>query len=121
MKLIEKYVANDGTEFSSAEKCLAHEALCAEIDAVMARLPQIPVADHCEFENGHGYIQHSEDVFWPVRDELLRIGNRLFPPLYKAWYRIMCVYKSLREWGQLYFVNNPDKIAKKDMVELRVI
>lgn len=136
MEEIRKYRADDGAEFNNEGACIAHEALCAEINEIMATLPKRPKDDACKFSNGHGYLQHTAEKFWPARDALLRIGNRLFPhkwfdqaladhtvhaswagrlidetsrPLARAWHRMMCVDKELREWGQPYYANNPDK------------
>ena len=136
MKAITKFKAEDGVEFNSEADCIAHEALCAEIDEIMATLPRRPNDEGCRFSNGHGFLQHSTEKFWPARDALLRIGNRLFPhkwfdqsladrtvdsswagrlisetsaPLWRAWSRISCVDKQLREWGQPYYANNPEK------------
>lgn len=151
MKRVQKFRADDGAEFDTEAACLEHEALCAEIDGVMATLPRPPADDGCRFTNGHGYIQHTPERFWPARDALLRIGNRLSPhkwfeqsladreihpswcgrlidetsrPLSRAWYRVMCVDKDLREWGQPYYANNanaPETIAKleRELAEAR--
>lgn len=146
MQRIQKFKADDGAEFPTEAECLEYEALCAEIAEVMATLPKRPDDDGCRFSNGHGYLQHTPEKFWPVRDALLRIGNRLMPhkwfeqaladktvhaswcgrlidetssPLMRAWYRVMCVDKELREWGQPYYADNPDKVEREDMVALQ--
>ena len=145
MQRIQKFKADDGAEFTTEAECLEYEALCAEIAEVMATLPKRPEDDGCRFSNGHGYLQHTPERFWPARDALLRIGNRLMPhkwfdqaladktmhaswcgrlideasrPLSRAWDRFRCVDKDLREWGQPYYANNPDKVAPEDMVSL---
>lgn len=145
MQRIQKFMAEDGREFMTEAECLEYEALCAEIDEVMARLPNRPDDEGCRFSNGHGYLQHTPEQFWPVREALLRIGNRLIPhkwfeqaladrtvhpswcgrligeasaPLDRAWHRISCVDKELREWGQPYYSNNPHLVEREDMVEL---
>lgn len=43
MKSITKYQADDGTEFATESDCLAHEALCAEIAEIVARLNPLDV------------------------------------------------------------------------------
>jgi len=146
MKKIHKYVADDGTEFKTGAACFEYESLCAEIDEIMEKLPNRPENDGCRFSNGHGYLQHSHDLFWSARDALLRIGNRLMhhewfdlaiadrtahpswcgrliydmnkPALDRAWFRIMCVDKDLREWGQPYYADNQNKVQRKNMVQL---
>jgi hypothetical protein len=138
MQTIIKYKANTGEEFSDQASCERHEALCAEIDALVSRLPPKQKGNGCDFENGSGYIQHEKAVFQEVRTGLLRIGKRLHPhkwidqaladttedihpswvgrlfddassPLSSAWHRFLCTDKQLREWGQPFYANNPDK------------
>jgi hypothetical protein len=146
MKTIKKFQADDGTEFTKESDCIAHEALCAEIDEIMRKLPNRPDDSGCKFSNGYGFLQHDPKTFWAVRDELLRIGNRLIPhkwfdqaledrtahpswvgrligessrPLDRAWSRIMCVDSNLREWGQPFYANNPDKVELENFIALK--
>ena len=139
MKKITKYRADDGTEFNSEAEAVNHDALCLEIKEVMSELPKRP-SNGCKFENGEGFIQHQPHVFFGVRHALLAIGKRyielgwidqaikdrnihpswvirLFdercPALSRAWYRIMCTDKKLREWGQPYFADHPDEASGK--------
>lgn len=136
MEAITKFRADDGTEFADADDAKAHEALCAEIDAVMRTLPPMPKDDGCNFSNGHGFIQHDPVTFNAARHALLRIADRVCPhrriresiaddtahsswagriisessmPLSRAWYRIEKTDTKFREWGQPYYANNPDK------------
>jgi hypothetical protein len=136
VKTISKYKADDGSEFNTETECLKHEALCTEISAAVAALPKSPTDSKCQFANGGGYIQHTAGTFYHVREQLLRIANRLMPhkwfdesiahqtvdaswagrlideisdPLRRAWFRIMCTDKTLREWGQPYYAMHPDK------------
>jgi hypothetical protein len=135
MKAIRKYQAEDGSEFNSEADCIAYEALCAEIDEVMATLPPRPNDDGCGFSNGHGYLQHDRVQFIRARTALLHIANRLMPhkwfeqaladetihaswagrlisemsrPLDRAWSRFMCIDDRLREWGQPYYAAHPE-------------
>ena len=136
MEAITKYRADDGSEFRTQAECLAHEALCAEIAAVVATLPPLPSDDGCRFSNGHGFIQHDPANFYAARTSLLKIAQRVCPhkwidqsladstvdsgwagriigessaPLNRAWYRVSCVDKNLREWGQPYYATHPDQ------------
>lgn len=136
MQAIQKFLAEDGAEFNTEAACVEHEALCAEVAEIMATLPKRPSDDRCRFSNGEGYLQHTEAQFLAARAALLRIGNRLYPhkwfdqaltdltvhaswcgrlidetsrPLARAWQRVMCTDSKLREWGQPYYANNPDK------------
>lgn len=135
METITKWKAKDGAEFASMAECVAREALIDEVDVIMANLPKRP--DGCDFSNGHGYVQHNAETFWPAREVLLRVANRLYPhawltksiedrtvhpscadrvigdalprPLATAWYRFVCTDDSLREWGQPYFREHPSE------------
>lgn len=136
MKAIQKFQAEDGTEFATQVACRAHEALCAEIAKIMATLPKRPDDRGCKFSNGEGYLQHNRKKFLAARAALLRIGNRLFPhkwfkqaladttvhaswcarlidetsqPLATAWSRILCTDDKFREWGQQYFAAHPEE------------
>lgn len=140
MKTVTKYQADDGTEFSSEAKALAHEALCTEIAGIVSALPELPKDDGSRFVSGHGYIQHDPAVFWTVRENLLKIAKRFtdlqwidqaiedrvgvhpsWPtraineccpePLSEAWYRIYCTDAvTLREYGQPFYASNPEKV-----------
>ena len=139
MKRITKYVAGDGTEFSTYSSAANHDALCLEIKEVMSDLPE-RLSNGCKFENGEGFIQHQAHVFFGVRHALLTIGKRyidhvwidqaikdrdihpswvlrLFdeqcPALSRAWYRFVCTDSKLREWGQPYLADHPDEASGK--------
>lgn len=144
MQAIQKFRADDGAEFRSEAECVAHEALCAEIDEVVSLLPPRPKDDGCNFANGDGYIQHDPMKFGRVREALLRIANRLYPhkwfdqalakpnevhssyparlidetsrPLATAWYRVSCTDNKFREWGQPYYANNPSEAKEQHVV-----
>lgn len=131
MKSIIKYQASDGREFNVKANCLMHEAILRNIETVMQRLPKRP--DTCEFENGHGFIQHDPAQVELVKnaiidmwqgDDEVKLGARAHParfsilarffddtdsPLSKPWWRLCCIDDKSREWGQQYFAANPDK------------
>ena len=135
MKEIIKYQSNDGAEFINREDCLKYEEVCFRVSGILKRLPEKP--DTCDFSNGDGFIQHDEKYFLEARKSLLviagehikhkwieqsinddtvdpswagrligEIGNK---SLDKAWYRVSCTDKSYREFGQPYYVSNPDR------------
>lgn len=139
MKQIIKYAADDGAEFSDETKCREYEALCAEIQGILDTLPKLPENDGCCFTNGSGYIQHDRIAFLAAREALLKIAQRFTDhhwlqesidkadadPSYaariiseccpsvlgRAFYRVQCTSAvSFREYGQLYYVANPDKV-----------
>jgi hypothetical protein len=138
MRQITKYAAADGAEFTSADACIAYEALAAEVAEIMATLRARPDDDaDCNFSNGHGYLQHDPEMFYRARLSLLKLAQRyttfrwiqesiddptVHPswagriiseacprPLYAAWARLSCVDDQFREWGQPFYANNPDK------------
>ena len=140
MRKITVWVANDGCRFDKASDCKKYEVFAAKVAKVVALLPPVPKDDGCSFGNGHGYIQHDPKVVKQYKGLLLDLietktdhkwvkqaradnihpswigrllsdmGNR---PLDNAWYRMSCMDKSCREWGQPYFANNPDKGDQK--------
>jgi hypothetical protein len=137
MKTITKYEAVDGTEFDTEKECATYEKLIARVNSIMAELPSKPNDDGCHFSNGGGYIQHDKNVLQSVKMKLLTeikkhidhkwvdetmkddsvdlsyvdrlLDDYQIEPLRNAWYRIMCIDKEAREWGQVYFAYNPEK------------
>lgn len=136
MEVITKYKAVDGHEFRTEHECIAYEALIISTLAIMDQLPKKPKDDGCRFSNGHGYLQHDKETFDKVKKELLHLfatkvdhkwiqqsidGENIHPswvariigdynlnPFHEAWYRIQCVDRNYREWGQPYFANTPE-------------
>jgi hypothetical protein len=137
MKIITKYQAYNGTEFTDQAECEAYEARSRRADDIIALLPPKPELPGCEFENGGGFLQHDRVTFLNVRRQLLELGKEEFQhswfdqsladesvhPSYvarllgdgsnkqleRAWHRISCTDKQYREWGQPYYANNPDE------------
>lgn len=72
MEQISKYKAIDGTEFSSSQKCIEYENLIQRIDEIMKPLPPLPKDDNCNFDNGHGFIQHDKYTLNEVKIKLLK-------------------------------------------------
>lgn len=144
MHTVTKYVAYDGTEFNVKTACIAHEHLCANVDAIMSALPERPDDEDCRFSNGHGYLQHNLVTLNATRIALLKLAQPYAPdppwiqqtidglvhpswagrlindacprPIYKAWRRFMCIDAQNREWGQPYYANNPDNAPSKEPV-----
>lgn len=131
---IEKYRADDGTEFEDQHACVNYEDLCHEIGALMSLLAPNTI-------RGEDFVQQSGPTFLYVQQRLVLIYERLNPglldqhtewarnatrnagmtligryideghcrPLQRAWYRIMCTDHKFREYEQLYFAIQADK------------
>lgn len=143
MKTITKYVAYTGAEFTSETECLAHEAKSKAADAIVAQLVPRPKGSSCDFENGSGFIQQESKTFFKVRRELLELAKtetnmewiqqsiddptvhpswagRIISEsdntqLARAWYRICCIDKDFREWGQPYYADHPEEATSKKL------
>lgn len=70
------FISDDGVEFTEEAKCVAHEALRLEVNAVMAALAPTPKDDGCHFANGHGYIQQEPQKVDDARLAILKIAQR---------------------------------------------
>ena len=134
MRVVTKFKATDGVEFTTESDCLAYEDACGDIDTILGMLPEKP--DTCDFSNGSGYIQHSMDNFMKARNAYLeyvkiytdhkwiqqsidqgldahpswvaRISECFPGYIAKKWHRFQCVDNQLREWGQPYYANHPE-------------
>lgn len=135
MKTILKYVAIDGKEFEDKDKCSDYESLIDTVNAIMAQLPAKPTSTN--FTNGEGYLLHDKSIIKSVRNQILELCKHYIDsewiqqtidnvnihpswvarllsdynisPLSNAWYRIQCIDKDGKEWGQIFFVENQDK------------
>ena len=109
-RAIQKFRADDGTEFNTEAECDSHEALCADVATILATLNPRP--NNSGFNNGGGYVQQSAESFGAAHAALLIVANRCInghprpEVVSKAWLRIMCTDKNFREWGQPYFANH---------------
>lgn len=138
MKEITRYESPDGNQFNTVAECKRYETLCGTVEAILGWIPNRP--DCCDFSNGGGYIQHDKKTFIEFKNALLDlIGKRLKHKwveetksedrhvshlarllddsgescLQNAWQRIYCTDKKYREWGQPFYVNNPEKGTQK--------
>lgn len=141
METITKYKAFDGAEFLDADECLKHELLSKRVIDIINQLGELPNLPGCGFQNGGGYLQHDKNTFMKVRNELCEIANEISPhkwfketiekgldahpswagriigeisnkALRNAWHRIECTDDQFREYGQPYFVRNPDDVKQ---------
>jgi hypothetical protein len=135
MKAVTKYQADDGRLFDSESAAIEHEFYLSEIEGIEKALPPRP-DDGCKFENGDGYLQHTQESVDAFKREILMLAaRRLKDPklaewakkpqevhgfsyvgrllddcdrhLYGLWSRVMCMDEKNREWGQPYFALNP--------------
>ena len=138
------YIADDGAKFTTEDGATAHEALTAEVAAILAPLAKRPTDTGLQFENGHGHIPHDADVLRAVRGELAELGQRVCPTFdswpafadgtcHPSWpgrfvddcgpsalrepiYRFMCIDGQGREWGQPYYAANPPSGADAEAI-----
>jgi len=133
-----KYIAEDGVEFDSSDRCLEYEKEAQEIELIMSKLYPEPKDDGLSFLNGHGYIQHDKRIFTKCRNSLLDIAKRHIDQtaiqsiidcnskykysyirglicdiqynnhLHRAWNRILATDGQFREWGLYYYVLHPE-------------
>lgn len=136
MKTVNRYIADDGSEFATAGVCQKYELLCARVSSLMSMLEPIPYLPSCSFSNGAGYIKHNPTIAQQVKAGLLGVANEIMPhhrfevtdahPSYagrlidemnekclrNAWHRFMCMTPDFLEYGQPYFANHPNEAEK---------
>jgi hypothetical protein len=81
MKVITKYVADDGREFTSVIQCENYEAREAVIKARLDEALRLlaPRPTNIEFTNGKGYLQHDLASVLLVREEVCKLANEAMP------------------------------------------
>lgn len=113
MKLITKYVANDGVEFSTESACEKHERLLIKVHEVHKLLGKRAKDVGCNFTNGSGYIQHTKEEVYKFKEATdtmyEKYGYRSSSPLNTLSNRLACIDSNDREWGQPYYALNHDK------------
>lgn len=131
MKQITKWKSENGREFDNSEQAQKADELFAKQNEVSKLLPQA-VDIRCEFANGGGYVQHTqEDVnkFMAGIRELIAnefgetsdivkgfdknpigmVGRFLDDSgsdTYRLWSRLYNIDPRLREWGQRFYAQN---------------
>lgn len=71
MKTITKYKADDGSEWDSAEKCVAREQMIVGVEKAMAVLKPHPTN-----LNWDGYVQHDQETLLECKRSLFKISNQ---------------------------------------------
>jgi len=143
MKIVTRFISDDGTEHHNETSCLKHDLLIVWVEKEMTQLGE--KLNDANFQAGDGYIQHSVRTVLNVRASICkkaqeysdhhwlqstidkgfgvdvgwagRIISEIGGPLYKAWGRISCIDCYGREWGQMFFCINTDK-AKIHCIKL---
>lgn len=132
MKTIIKYKSESGREFDTQSGAAIADELFAKQNEVSMLLPQA-VDDSCDFSNGGGYVQHTQqdiDKFtagirelivlefgensatlkaWDTGGPYGIVGRYLDDSnsdTYRLWGRLYSIDPRLREWGQGYYARN---------------
>lgn len=75
MKVLIKYAADDGTEFSSPHEAEAHDGLLREIDEVLATLRPVPEGSH-DFDEGKTWVQQDARTAKAAEMRLIQMAAR---------------------------------------------
>lgn len=126
MERISLFKTADGKTFSTPEEALKYESIMREVQNFLLAFAE---NEDIDFSNGDGYIQHPIGTRDKMGKKLVELYNRWFKPeepfinfsyylarliddssmkcLNHLSYRIMCIDREDREWGQPYFADNP--------------
>lgn len=129
MKIIQKFESYCGKVFNTSEECLKYEEISKQVDVILSTLIDSRQYDEdCSFSNGKGFVQHPQNTYKILEKELLKLSNEWFKPkkfesvnfrleryiedsgitcLNKLSYKLMCIDELGREFGQVYYRNNP--------------
>ena len=139
MQRIQKWAADDGTEFDEADKALLHDVLCLEVASALALLPPPPSTSGEEvwiqhdaptfltfqrcivelFRKAVPYLANDKHTMWALRANvpagMTLIGRYIDDaaprPINRAWHRVCCTDQKFREWGQPYYAIKADKLG----------
>ena len=127
MKVITKYVADNGEEYNTEAECLKQDALISEVNDIMRKLK--PESEAGEgFFNGNCFIQHDIKAVEVARmfidavifkythlcgladlntSYIARVlhETKNVMPIAEAYSRLIRIDRQGREWGQLYYTN----------------
>jgi len=133
--IIEKTVYEcEGRDFYTLEKAQDYNTLCNQVRDVMSMLKPRP--DGNDYENGKGYVQQEQSVVDSAWQALIHIGRvRYNSPtlgrfaqryaddsgdkcLSHAFWRLNCICKQNREFGQPYYALNPWAATLEEIAEV---
>lgn len=127
-KHILKIESQEGRIFDTSSECVKYERIYSQIINLLSDLFDYK-DDSLDFANGRGYIQHPPGTRYKLEVELVKLTNEYLEEnftlgqgmihryiddcnhklLKKLSYKITCMDKRDREYGQPYFAINPDK------------
>lgn len=84
MIAITKFKTDDGTEFSSEEKAVAHERLCQQVRDAMRPL-DIPAPLLKRVSDGEGWYQHDIETVYAVREAILALARPKYAKNYPVF------------------------------------
>jgi len=134
MKIVNRYVSDDGFEFVDQKSCEKHERLVRQVNAIMSGI------NSREKLYEDQYLQHYRYSFMKTKGDIFaalcyevpdlhvtssmissieipyhigRTACDLGGPINSAIYRFQCVDENLREWEQPYFAANNPSVPKR--------
>lgn len=134
MKQVVRYQSDDGHLFLTGDEASARDNLLAKVNQALSKLVKHP-GDH------DGYVQQKGSAVLYCKEVAVEISEIEYPHrmwrhqtpdkidagsvgrslnydsvAMRLWSRLSCIDESFREWGQPFFVYNPDK---RIMIELK--
>lgn len=133
MKVIQQFESLCGKIFNTAEECIRYENISKQVNNILNTLENPDKYNQeCQFSNGKGFIQHPHGTRDMLEKEIVRLSNEWFNNeepfinfnyylgrcindsnvscLNKLSYKLMCIDKLEREYGQPYYASHPNEI-----------
>lgn len=132
MEIIQKYKAFDGKILDSSAECEEYEKVANEVQVFLSSIVDSKKYDDgCKFSNGGGFIQHPTGTYKLIEEKLIELSNKYFKEgkpftqfnyylgrviddsnmrcLNKLSYKLMCIDKQEREFGQPYYASHSEQ------------
>lgn len=124
-----QFGGKDYKTLAEAERAQDIAGVIVDINGILAT----PVDEHCDFANGEGYVQHSEEGIKAYviavqaalcafetpeiaglfaenpRGFVQRVLDDCGSPFRSVVWRLARIDADGREWGQIFYANNPSK------------
>lgn len=116
---VTRYQTSDGALFEREQDAIARMDELEARDAVEALLRPLPSDDGCAFANGDGFVQQTTKAILALSEYVYKHGGHRsaseHPVASKLQYRLHCIDKLGREWGQPYYAAHPEdgKVVSK--------